>query len=738
MNMVANRPGTALTPVAAGPAFEPREAGVETGSDFSVGFVLGLIGRWKILILAWIAVIMVGVFMLTTSLKPLYRADATVLLDTRLEHVSDVKSVVSGPLTTPDPAVARSEVKILQSSLIAERVIDRLNLTDNPDFQLRPGALSTLLRLIGLSSGTRPVSAAVARQRMLDEYARRLSVFNDGRSFTFSVAFEAGDPVLAAQVANLHVELYLADQRALKQNAGQRASGTLATELTRLRAELDAKQAQILQLRASDDLITSRGSTITAQQLADVNGQLVIAQASSADKAARLAQARNGGADAQTTVLNSNLVQKLRESQAEAQASLADLSSRFGANYPPVQATRARAADLSARIAAETGRIVRSLQDDAAIAKRQEQALAAQLNELRQQAIAQDRSSARLTQLEQEARSTQTVYDGLFSRQREIEGQNGSEAADARLVSPAAVPEKPFFPNPPLFLALAFVMSSVSGVGVAWALDKRGSGFNVPEDLEAELPIPPMERVPMVSRSVLHGHPMADLVVDEPRSEFAEAIRSLRADVLVANGGQAPRTIAITSSLPKEGKTTLALALARSMASFGLQVLLVDADLRHPQVAANARVSARTPGLLAVLQGRATLGDAVMDDAVLNLSLLVPEAATPAVQDLLAGPRLPALLDQAQRSFDVVIVDTPPAGAVSDALLIARHMDCNLLVVRWRSTPAAIVQAIARRFDTRGLRLSGTVLNAVNEKAVARSSPERARMRRSVQEYYGA
>ncbi len=737
MNMLANRPDPGLGPLPVLPSFDAREPVADAASDLSIGFVLGLIKRWKWLIGGWVLAVMVVVVLVTTGLKPRYRADATVLLDTRVEHISDVKSVESGPLPAgvADPAIARSEVKILQSSLIAERVINQLQLATNPDFQAQPSAIGSLLRLIGLSKAPAPASPELARQRLLDEYARRLNVFNDGRSFTFTISFEAGDAALAAAIANAHVATYLADQQALKQSAGQRASGMLTSELARLRGELDAKQAQVLQLRARGDLITNRGATVTAQQLADVNGQLTIAQGVTADKMARLAQARAGGGEAQSTVLNSQLIQKLRADQADANANLVDLQSRFGANYPAVQAARARVDNIGRLIGGETGRIVRSLQDDASIAQRQEQVLRGQLAELKRQAVEQDSANAKLNQLEAEAKSTQTVYDGLFAREREIEGQTGAETPDARLVSPAAVPEHPFFPNPPLFMALGLVVSAVSGVGIAWGLDKRGNGIDAPEQLESSLPIPPMERIPLVSRRALRGRELADLVVDEPRSEYAEAVRSLRADILVANGGEPPRSIAVTSSLPQEGKTGLALALARSLASFGLQVLLVDADLRRPKIAVTARVVVHSPGLVGVLQGRASVAESVVDDAVVNLSILAPEERSDSVQDLLAGPRLPAMLDQARRSYDVVVIDTPAAGAVSDALLIARHVDCNLLVVRWHTTPASIVQQVARRFDMRGLRLTGTVLNGVNEGKMARTSPDRARMRKSVQDY---
>ena len=166
---------------------------------------------------------MIGVFAVTAGLKPRYKADATILLDTRTEHVSDVKSVESGPLPVgvADPAVARSEVKILQSPLIAERVIDQLDLSHNPDFQSHPGAVHSLLQLAGLASTPPPVSPQAARQRLVDEYERRLNVFNDGRSFTFTVSFEAGDPALAAAIVNAHAALYLADQQALKRDANQ-------------------------------------------------------------------------------------------------------------------------------------------------------------------------------------------------------------------------------------------------------------------------------------------------------------------------------------------------------------------------------------------------------------------------------------------------------------------------------------------------------------------------------------
>jgi capsular exopolysaccharide synthesis family protein len=207
---------------------------------------------------------------------------------------------------------------------------------------------------------------------------------------------------------------------------------------------------------------------------------------------------------------------------------------------------------------------------------------------------------------------------------------------------------------------------------------------------------------------------LPDQVAARPKSLAAEAVRTLR-NTLVLRGETVPRLLAVTSSLPGEGKTSVALALARSLASSGHRVLLVEADLRRRTLAQLSRNRAVEKGVIGVLQGDYPMNEAVVVDRTTSLLHILPaedEAVAP--QDLLVRDRFGKMMTMAGGMYDHVIVDTPPVGAVSDALLIGRFVDVTLLVVRADTTPRECVAATVRAFEEAGLPIAGTVLNGTD------------------------
>jgi succinoglycan biosynthesis transport protein ExoP len=239
--------------------------------------------------------------------------------------------------------------------------------------------------------------------------------------------------------------------------------------------------------------------------------------------------------------------------------------------------------------------------------------------------------------------------------------------------------------------------------------------------------------VPLVKRRERQGRSLPDYMLDSPDGEFADAIRSLRGDIMHFIRSDGSRVLAITSALPGEGKTTVALAIARSVAALGLRVLLIDCDLRRPQV---AKVLGKGGGgLIATLQSQTLPEGTVIKDPRSSVNILAVERQVVAPQDLLASSALKKLLDMARRSYDFVILDTPPEGAVSDVLLIAPHVDATILLVRWQTTPVKAVTNAVTAFEARGLTLSGIILNAVNMEQFARISGQ-ARLYRSIRAYH--
>jgi capsular exopolysaccharide synthesis family protein len=676
------------------------------------------------------------------SLKPLYSSTAEVVLDTRVLHLDNFE-VISGPLTIQDPVpIIRSEAERLRSTSLAGEVVDSLRLAQTEEFHGQPGILATLKQSVmgwlpWLAAGQDQPDPQRDRTALIEAYLKHLTVDNDGRSVTMKVMFWAHDPYLAARMANAHVRRYVEEQHALKQSAAGRALDLLGGQVQRLQADLAAKEHQVREFREQHGLVLAQGSTVVAHQIARVSDELGRALAELAQQKARMAEAQAtvaSGKGAQSAVLQSQAIHDLRRQEAEASRLLAGMRSKYDSRSPVLNLAEAQLADVRQNIAAETSRIVQSMRNDADIAEERVRKLSQELSGLQAQLVAQDKAEGQLTDMERDLSAERDVYRTVLARQQQIEAQAGGETSDARVVSEALVAKGPYFPRKTLLLPFCLGLSTVCAVGIAAAVDRRRTGIAAPEDLSSLGSIPCMQFVPLVKRGALRGRSVPDYMLDVPIGELADAIRALRGDIMHFIGSDGSRVIAITSALPGEGKTTVALMLARSVAALGSRVLLIDCDLRKSNVARLVG-STGAGGLVAALQDQASLEAVTVRDSRSTVHVLSVERQVTAPQDLLASTSLKRLLETARQSYDFVIVDTPPEGAVSDVFLIAPHVDATILLARWKTTPIQAVTNTLLAFETRGLSLNGIVLNAVDLEEYVRLSGQ-GRVYRSIRAYH--
>ncbi|MBP0496240.1 GumC family protein [Pararoseomonas indoligenes] len=622
---------------------------MQAGTGSPLALVLRALRRHRGVAAATAIAIMAVSAVLIFSLEPRYRASALIALETRETRFSDVSAVVASAGRTMEANIARSEAEILGSDGLARQVIEEMGLAENPEFAPKPSLTSRLMQILPFAWPGSQDSAAVSEadrvEAVLAAYAKRLSVFNDGRSYVITLGFQAADRQLAAQIVNHHAALYLQRQQAVKDNALTAASDWLEREVSLLSRRLRDAEGAVQSYRAEHRLFTVRGTTVVQQQLAEFGGELARVRADLVAREARLQQA--GPA--------------------------------------------------------------RNFEAELMLARLKETELVRMVGDLEQQLASAEQAEAASRALEREAASIRSLYESLLSRQKQVAAQVGVQQPDARIVSPAVPPARPAFPNKPLFLGVAAMLSAGAALGVALLLERRRQGFDSLASAEAGLGLRALAALPRVPRrSTLEA-----VVMERSRSAPAEAIRTLRS-ALASRSGPLPRLLAVTSALPGEGKTSVALALSRSLTGSGLHVLLVEADLRRGRLMRDACQSRCTRGILAVLRGQASLAEAVCPDVVQSLDILAVEGEAANPTDLLEAGNLKRVLATAKEVYDYVIVDTPPVEAVSDALLIGRVVDGTLLVVRAEVTPAEVAAATVKACRDAELSLLGIVLNAAD------------------------
>ncbi len=691
----------------------------QTAEEFSLNGGIAALWRHRLLFLTCFVLSFGAAAAIVLSLQPRYESEALLLIDPRETHITALQSVQDAPGGMSDLNFVHSEMQILDSDQFARQVVTDLHLQSNPEFSAKTSFLSGRLAALGHWLGIEQApSAPKNNEQLINEavrnYKDRFSSFNDGKSFIISAAFSASEPRLAQQILATHIALYLASQKAGKQQLIRKAEAWFSGELSQLSDKLLRAEAQQQAFRGSNHLLRSGGETISGRQLADVTSQLAVARSDLARKEARYNELRglagnSNAASTDSTVLSSTLIQQLREREALAAQQVAELSQRLGSQSPQLLAAKASLNDVRQSIAREIGRMATSAANDLAIAKANAQQLERSVGSLEQQLGTTSQAELSATQLERSTDTDRRLYDDLLARSKQIAIQREMQEPDAKIASEASLPLTPAFPRRGVLLAIAFSGAIVLSAAVALLADKlRRSPSLSLEEIETACGVSGLAVLPRVKLSRRRLQ-----VALAPLSYLAAALQSLRNSIAYHSNDRLPKVIVFTSALPRDGKTTVALLFAKSLALTGRNVLLIDADLRRPGLSRLLQLPGREdiPGT----PGKArNLVESVLTDRELGFDLLAGDRAWGDSGSLLSQETVRDLLNEARGLYDNVIIDTPPIAAVDDALPFASLADATVFVVRWGHTPHQVIRAALRRLRLAGANVAGAVLNATD------------------------
>lgn len=665
---------------------------------------------------------------------PLYTADALVLLDRQKMQVTDMEAVMSG--LPADSATVDSEVEILQSRALAERVVDRLDLMRDPEFNsaLRaPSALRwldprvwmrDLLALI--SAEPAPVNeemrARAERDAVIDSLLANLTVARQRLTYVINISIVSENPEKAARIANAYADSYILDQLEAKFDATRQANEWLSRRLGELRQQVQDSERAVEIYRGEQGLESSSGVTVSEQQLSELNAQLILARTGLAEARAKYDRARQirssgGSIESMADVVQSSTISQLRQKQAELARELANLSSRYGPRHPEVVNAEAQRRDIEVQIGAEISRIIGSLQNNVSVAETRVASLEQSLRDIRGETGESGQAMVQLRELEREAAANRAVYESFLNRFKETSQQQDLQVPDSRVISSATAPLEPSHPRKGLSFALALALSAMLGVGLAFVLEHLDNGIETGRDVEQLLGLPHLVSVPATpaekgaDRKVLSPQ---DYLLAKPLSAFSEALRSLRSALQLSNVDNPPKVILFTSALPNEGKTTTASGFARAAAASGLKVVLVDCDLRHPSVHKAFGITRPATGLVELLAERLDLGKVAVKDEKTGLDILPIATGTANPPDLLASTQMRLLLDRLREDYDLVVLDSAPVLPVSDSRVLSRIADETVFVVRWNETPRDAAQAALRELRLFDASIAGVVLAVVD------------------------
>ena len=753
----------------------PSAPDFSSPAELLESFVHFLRQQYGVILSVSLLTMAIGVINLITTPSS-FTAVATMLIDTRKAQSFQQQPLYSDAQI--DSASIESQVRILKSDIVGLSVIKNLRLNEDPEF-------------IGSGWGGGVASEYDVMRRALGVLASRLNVKRDGLSYVIELSFRSYDADKAARIANAIVDAYIVDQLDAKYQSTLRASTWLQDRIRDLRAQASAGEQAVVDFKREHNIIDAAGKSTIGQRLGEINSQLIIVRAQTAEARARLDRIQtvlsfdsSGAVNATVTdTLKSEVVTKLRSQYIELASRASDWSARYGHEHLAAVNLRNQMREIQSAIIDELRRLAETYKSDFEIAKQRENDIQKEYDKAAAQAEKTNQAQVVLKDLESSSQTFRALYENFLNRYMESVQQQSFPITEARLISPAARPLKKSHPKTFLVLAIAACVGIIFGIGIGVLRDLWDRVFRTAEQVETILQttcialVPLLKRaatpalplvatqteealsprtivhkdnvlstvddspvshsaesdrsiklkratkpvLPLVAtqteealnpRNIVHDDNALWTVVDSPFSRFAESIRSIKVAADLNEIVKLNKVIGFTSSLPMEGKSTVAAALALLIAQAGGRVILVDCDLRNPSLTRTLAPSAKA-GFIEVISEKAAIEDVLWTDPKTNLSFLpaVMKSRVAHTNEILASAATKNLFDELCRRYEYIIVDLPPLAPVVDVRTTTHFVNSYVFVIEWGGTKIDVVKKVLA--DAPGVyeNLLGAVLN---------------------------
>ena len=701
--------------------------------ESTIGEYLRILLKRKWIILACLATIFSLVAVASLKMTPVYEAGGTIEIN-KPDASLNFQNSATFSLDYYDPTELETELKILQSDLLAMQVIRELNLDRRPEFAGRTPLPSPSLDLAPDPLQSDPSRAAA----MVGGIKGSLRVSLSPNTRIIEVHYRSSDPQLAADVVNTLMQTYVENNFKARFESTMQASDWLSKQLVDLQMKVETSQEKLVRYQKEHEILgTDEKQNITTAKLDELNRALTSAESDRMEKEAlyrmaeagdadSLASSASGLGDANGRSQDSQLLESLRARQADIKIQAAELNTQFGPAYPKLSQLNNQLKEIDIQIQAEMKKISGKVRGQYNAALQRENMLHDAFEKQKQEANKLNENAIEYTLLKRDVDTNRQLYEGLLQKLKEAGVSAGLKSNNFRIVDSARPPSAPIEPNIPRNLMFAVVLGLASGVGLAIVLEALDNTVRTTEQAQAISGLASLGMIPLGSKAAREGPNPKRLVIASsketvelvtqvsPQSQMAESYRALRTSLLLSNLGAPPKVIMVTSALPQEGKTTTSINCAVVLAQKGVRVLLIDADLRRPSIHKTLGMGPHS-GLSNVLTGTTTLDQAITRTTILpNLFVLAAGTPPPNPAELLASANMKEVLAKLCEEYDHIVIDTPPTLSVTDAVVLSPRADAVVLVIRSAQTTK---QALRRSRDILtqvNAKVVGVLLNAVD------------------------
>jgi len=726
--------------------YQPREQ-FQSGHRFGIEFggavlsferVTDVLRRQWPMIAASVGASLTLVLIYLATAQPMYTANARIMMDTRQTQVLDKDSGTNSALI--DTGFVDSQVEVINSDDLILSVVRRLKLTEDPEFNgSNPGLLGLVIgKIMSVFDSAEAPSEERLEHAVVEQIQKNLRVERVLTTYVLSLSYKARSPDKAVKIANVIADTYIVGALEAKYQSTKRATEWLQQRSVELSEQATASDRAVQSFKSEHNIVgTSRG-LMSETQLSDLNTQLVQARAATAEAKARLDRIDAASSDpdlAQPTVtdaLNNSVITRLRAQFLDLQAQYNDWSRRYGKTHLATINIANKMEEIRKNIADELHRIGDAYRSDYEIAKSREASLDKNVKDLVAQAGHTGQAEVKLRDLESAADTYRNLYNNFLEKLQSATQNQSFPISEARLISTATKPDRKSSPKSVLALVGGLVGGLCLGFGIAFAREFLSDVLRTPGEVEEELGVkclgvlpdirPPTRAGALLSAS--SGSPAPDLsryVVDHPFSRFAETLRNIKVSIDVARLTREIKIIGIVSSLPKEGKTTVAANFAQLIALTGHPTLLIDGDLHTRSLTRELAPNAKT-GLVETLTDPASLNYHVQRSKETGLDFLPSVVASRMVNsaDVIGSKAMAELLKSLRERYEYIVIDLAPVMPVADSKAFSPLIDAMVYVIEWGQTTRSALQESISGSEMLQKKLLGAVLNRANPKMLKR------------------
>jgi succinoglycan biosynthesis transport protein ExoP len=698
---------------------------------------------------------MLGLLYLLTTPSS-YTAVAKMVIDTRKVPAFEQQQGM-GDTTTIDAEAVATQAEVLKSENVSLAVIKNLKLTEDPEFvPPSAGLIGAIFNLFSSTFDTGMGTSEFQPQRQaLATFQARRKIAHVPSTYVMEISFRSLDPGKAAKIANAIGDAYIVDELEAKYQSRRRASAWLQDRIKSLRDDASASEQAIVEFKRNNNIVElkqnnnsneSGGKLMNEQKMSEITSQVVLAHGATAEAKARLDRIQQVMShdipDASLTdALKSATIIKLRQQYLELAGREAILSKTYGPDHLAAVTLRNQMLELRRYISDEMRKIAESYKSDYEIALTRETSIQKSLDSAVANSHITDQAQVQLRELESNAHTGRTMYDNFLQRYMDAVQLQSFPISEARLITPATPPSTRSHPNTPLVLAVTAVGGTMVAFGAAALREASDRTFRTGGQVEDVLHVKCIAMLPLLKpvapnaadkqedaaalakpRRIERSDSLLNYAVDKPFSQFTESLRSLKvmADLNSVIGAQ--RVIGFTSSLPNEGKSTIAANFASMIAHAGSRVVLLDADLRTQSLSRIFSPGAAA-GLVEVAAGRTAFNDAIWTDPTTGLTFLPAGPESKKLlhpNEILASVAVKSLIDELCGAFDYVIVDFSPLAPVVDTRTTTSFVGSYVYIVEWGRTKIDVVEHSLSNAREVYDRLLGVVLNKANMSVLQR------------------